>query len=200
MKIEINEELRSFIPPLADAERDALEASIVESQGAVDPLTVYRPDGSLEDCVLLDGHHRYEICTRLSLHYFTREVDVRGLSEAKRWMFAHQIGRRNLSPDQVIALAVLHELAIPKKLRGRSRTRAQAERLAATDAGREALAEVVRGVVTSIAVAANQSLCRGTPPPRRSRRAVLLDSIRGLSRAELEEVAQAIVAMLEEAE
>ena len=49
--------------------------------------------------ILLDGHNRYEICTRLNLDYETCELEFDSREEAKDWIDKNQLGRRNLNPD-----------------------------------------------------------------------------------------------------
>ncbi|WP_436356398.1 hypothetical protein [Brevundimonas sp. CEF1] len=89
--IRIDSEFRAYIPPLSDEERQQLEANIV-ADGCRDPLLVW-------DDVLIDGHNRYEICTRLGLAYETVQKEFADRDAALDWMDAHQLGRRNLTPD-----------------------------------------------------------------------------------------------------
>lgn len=54
--------------------------------------------------ILIDGHNRYEICTRLGLPF---EVVVQEFSDREAvmdWMDANQLGRRNLTRDQFTLL------------------------------------------------------------------------------------------------
>ncbi len=51
--------------------------------------------------VLLDGHNRYAICQKHGLPFTTRLLALPDLEAAKRWMLAHQLGRRNLTPEQM---------------------------------------------------------------------------------------------------
>jgi hypothetical protein len=48
--------------------------------------------------VLLDGHHRLELCRRHGLVYRTREVTLPDREAAFAWVIANQLGRRNLTP------------------------------------------------------------------------------------------------------
>ena len=96
MAIIIRKQFRDLIPPLADAEREQLEANIVAAGEARDPLVIWPTEAG---DVLLDGHNRYEICTRLGLHYTTVEMDFDSEEDAADWIDANQLGRRNLTPD-----------------------------------------------------------------------------------------------------
>jgi hypothetical protein len=56
--------------------------------------------------VLLDGHHRKEICDRYGIGYITREISLPGRGDARRWIIGHQFARRNLTPYQRAELAL----------------------------------------------------------------------------------------------
>lgn len=94
--IEIDAEFSSLIPALSADERKQLEENIVEHGGARDPLVVWANKGKL---TLLDGHNRYEICTRLDLPFDIHEMQFKSRDEAADWMDRNQLGRRNLHPD-----------------------------------------------------------------------------------------------------
>lgn len=120
--MKIDPEFKSFIPPLSTDERRALEASIVKAGRATDPLVMW-----IEESTIIDGHNRFEICTEHGLPF-----DVRGMSFADRdavkaWMFEHQIARRNLSIDQLVALAAARGIKTDK---GTARQRSMAADLA----------------------------------------------------------------------
>lgn len=96
-EIKIDPEFRSLIPEISDDERRQLEANIIQHGGARDPLTVWlRGD---DDEVLLDGHNRYEICTRLGLKFSCYHVLFDTREEAADWIDKNQLGRRNLSAE-----------------------------------------------------------------------------------------------------
>ena len=85
------------MPPISDDERNQLEINIIEHGGARDPLTVWlRAD---DDYVLLDGHNRYEICTRLGLPFTLHEIELDTREAAADWIDRNQLGRRNLSEE-----------------------------------------------------------------------------------------------------
>jgi hypothetical protein len=93
--IKIDPEFRDLIATISDDERKQLEANLVEHGGARDPLVVWlRGD---DDAVLLDGHNRYEICTRLGLRFSYCQVYFATRDEAADWIDRNQLGRRNLS-------------------------------------------------------------------------------------------------------
>ena len=93
--MKIDEAFRAMIPPLSDDEKRLLEDSIAE-EGCREALIVWREEG-----ILLDGHHRFDICTRLGIKYETCELSLPSRDAAVEWMVKNQLGRRNLTPEQV---------------------------------------------------------------------------------------------------
>ena len=96
MQIQIDPEFQSLIPPLTADERQQLEANVL-ADGCRDPLVVWRG-------LLLDGHNRFAICQTHGLHYETHEIELPDRAAAADWVDANQLGRRNLTPDQVFWL------------------------------------------------------------------------------------------------
>ena len=99
--IVIDPEFAARIPPLALEERKQLETNIIEHGGARDPLVMWNRKGKL---VVLDGHNRYEICTRLGLPFDIHELSFTARDKAADWIARNQLGRRNLTPDQMTLL------------------------------------------------------------------------------------------------
>jgi ParB family chromosome partitioning protein len=54
-----------------------------------------------EQRLLLDGHNRKEICDEYGIEYQTRELSFPNRAAAADWIDAHQLNRRNLSPDEI---------------------------------------------------------------------------------------------------
>lgn len=96
--IIIDQEFQALIPPLSAEERAQLESNIL-ADGCRDPLVVWGD-------VLVDGHNRYEICTRHDLPFDTVEVEFESRSHAVEWIIKNQFGRRNLSDYQRGVLAL----------------------------------------------------------------------------------------------
>jgi hypothetical protein len=92
--ITIDREFKNLIPTIGEEERKQLEANVVEFGGARDPLVVWRTDDS---DILIDGHNRHEICTRLGLDYSVEPMEFASRDEAADWIDRNQLGRRNLS-------------------------------------------------------------------------------------------------------
>lgn len=92
----IDPEFKSLIPPLSVEEYAQLEANILRD-GCRDPLVTW-------DGVLIDGHNRYEICTKHDIDFDAIEHEFDSREEALIWIEENQLGRRNLTPDQIALL------------------------------------------------------------------------------------------------
>ena len=92
--ITIDREFKNLIPAISDEERKQLEENIIEHGGARDPLVVWRDS---DRDILIDGHNRHEICTRLGLEYSVEAMEFASRDEAADWIDRNQLGRRNLS-------------------------------------------------------------------------------------------------------
>lgn len=57
-----------------------------------------------QEYVLIDGHNRYEICTRNDIEYGIEEMLFDDREAVMDWMDANQLGRRNITPDQFTLL------------------------------------------------------------------------------------------------
>jgi hypothetical protein len=55
--------------------------------------------------ILIDGHNRYEICTRLKLRYKTVDVVLADRARVLIWIEQNQLGRRNLTDWQRAGIA-----------------------------------------------------------------------------------------------
>ena len=99
--IQIDSEFQALIPPLSAEERAQLEANLL-ADGCRDPLVVW--ETAAGENILIDGHNRYEICTRLGIEYGIEEMLFDDRDAVMDWMDANQLGRRNLTRDQFTLL------------------------------------------------------------------------------------------------
>jgi len=99
-KLNIDEEFRSLIPPLAAMEYAELEASILD-EGCRDSLVVLGDTNTI-----LDGHNRYEICNRHRIGFKVSYKEFADRNDAKIWIIRNQFGRRNLNLHQRSKLAL----------------------------------------------------------------------------------------------
>lgn len=105
--VKIDEEFKALIPPLTEEEFSQLEKSIV-AEGCRDPLVVWGD-------TLIEGHNRYEICTKHGIDYQATQREFENRDSVKAWMIDNQLGRRNLTTAQRIKLALLKEPLIAAK-------------------------------------------------------------------------------------
>ncbi len=101
--IQIDEELRSYIPPLKPEELSGLEESIREEH-VRDKLMVWQNEEGTY--VLVDGHNRFSILQKLyqeglKINYQTEIASFPNREAVKDWMINNQLGRRNLTPGQM---------------------------------------------------------------------------------------------------
>jgi len=113
--IKISDELRSLITPLTQEEYQQLEENIKE-HGCREPLTVW--EKSDDEWVLVDGHNRYEICKNHNIPFNIARINFENEDDAKEWMINNQLGRRNLTPDQLSYYRGLKYLKTKRKKGG----------------------------------------------------------------------------------
>jgi len=87
--MNIDVEFRSVIPALSKEEYEGLEQSIV-SEGCRDALITWQG-------ILIDGHNRFEICTKHGIEYTTTEKDFANRDDVMCWIIDNQLSRRNLA-------------------------------------------------------------------------------------------------------
>ncbi|MDD4984514.1 MAG: hypothetical protein PHQ43_01805 [Dehalococcoidales bacterium] len=94
VSITVKQKFKSLIRPLSPDEYEILEQSLLD-EGCRDPLVVWGD-------TLLDGHNRYEICTKHGIDYRTVQapVYIRTDEDAEDWIDKNQLGRRNLTREE----------------------------------------------------------------------------------------------------
>jgi len=110
-EIIIDSEFRDLIPPLDAATKRLLEENLIEN-GCRDALVVWNG-------ILVDGHHRYEICHRHNIPFMTVDKDFASREEAMIWIISTQVSRRNLTTIQLSYFRGLH-YRMEKKIQGKS--------------------------------------------------------------------------------
>lgn len=91
-ELTIDEEFEGIIPPLTDEEREQLKQNL-KDEG-------WRPNEVIVtwEGLVVDGHHRYELCRELGITDFrVVEKSFDSRAEAKLWIINNQKGRRNLT-------------------------------------------------------------------------------------------------------
>jgi hypothetical protein len=136
--VKIDSEFKGLIPPGSDYENTvkSLEESIAK-EGCRDALVAWMPtdDPDAMTPILLDGHHRFEICTRLCIPFDIKLATwIQSRSEARVWIRNNQAGRRNLSLSQLGMLAAQNLDEESVWARGRQRSGGSKATLASIEA------------------------------------------------------------------
>jgi ParB-like chromosome segregation protein Spo0J len=112
-ELTIIDELKNLLPPLTDTEFTGLEESIVKD-GCLSPLVVWND-------ILVDGHHRYEICRKHQIPFQVNNIIFDSLNDAKIWIGKNQENRRNLTDFQRAEIALKLKDAFAAKAKERQR-------------------------------------------------------------------------------
>ena len=91
LRIMIDKEFKSLIQPLRVEEYKNLEESLI-TEGCRDPIILWND-------VIVDGHNRYEICTRLNIPVQTMHKGFSSRAEAISWICLNQLSRRNITEE-----------------------------------------------------------------------------------------------------
>ncbi|CUX62627.1 hypothetical protein BN3590_02747 [Clostridium sp. C105KSO15] len=88
-QLKINKNYKCLIPTISAEEMRELEHSL-KYNGCHTPLYVWKG-------IILDGHKRYEICTRLKIPFKVHYLHFKINEEATIWVCINQLGRKNLT-------------------------------------------------------------------------------------------------------
>lgn len=92
--LRIDPEFKAQIPPLTQDERKQLEENILAEGELLAPILVWNG-------TIVDGHNRYEILqSHPEIPYSVRDLELETREEVLVWICKHQLGRRNLTPEQ----------------------------------------------------------------------------------------------------
>lgn len=110
-ELKIDPELKDLLPPLTDEEYKQLERNIVDN-GFDRNFPIMEWHG-----YIADGHNRYSICKKYNIEPVIGTLAYDTKEEVMRWMLDIQLGRRNLSPIQRIAVAEKYRPIYKKQAR-----------------------------------------------------------------------------------
>ena len=92
--LRIDPEFKAQIPPLTQEERKQLEENILAEGELLAPILVWNG-------AIVDGHNRYEILqSHPEIPCSVRNLELETRDEVLVWICKHQLGRRNLTPEQ----------------------------------------------------------------------------------------------------
>jgi len=89
--LKIKKEFKNLIRPLHRQEFLQLEENILRD-GCLHPIITWNG-------YIVDGHNRYEICTKHQVEYNVLEMDFDSDEDVIAWICANQLGRRNISEE-----------------------------------------------------------------------------------------------------
>lgn len=89
--IKIKKEFKNLICPLLRHEYLQLEANII-ADGCRDPIITWND-------YIIDGHNRYEICTKNNIPFKVLEMEFECHEAVIAWICANQLGRRNITEE-----------------------------------------------------------------------------------------------------
>ena len=101
--------LKDLIRPLGIDEIEQLKVNIL-ANGCQDSLKVWQTTQKIinplsltngEQFVLIDGHNRYKICIENNVSFAVSIMKFQSLDDVISWMIDLQLGRRNMSPNEI---------------------------------------------------------------------------------------------------
>lgn len=116
-EIQIDNEFKNLLPPLTEEQKVELEKDILKN-GCLDPLILWND-------ILIDGHHRYEICTRNNIPFDLIEMDFKDKLEAMQWIWSNQKNRRNLNKYELAQIALKFKPVIEAKAKENQKSSGQ---------------------------------------------------------------------------
>lgn len=105
--LKIDGEFQNFLEPLAPEEFNTLEQNIL-THGCLDSIQCW---GN----TIIDGHNRYNICTKHNINFTTSSIEFENKDEAKIYILKNQFGRRNWDTYTTSTKALLLEEMISEK-------------------------------------------------------------------------------------
>ena len=187
-EIVIDEEFKSILPALDEKTYAFLEESLL-AHGCMHPLVLWGD-------ILIDGHNRYEICTKHDIPFSTVGKEFETRDDVLVWIIHTQVSRRNLNPIQLAYFRGLHYHA-DKRLVGNIGGRNQhSEELRHNDIIPNAGSTVSRlageynvspSTITRDALVATAINAIGASSPDAKRS--ILDGSSGITRRQLQELA-----------
>jgi len=99
-EIIIDEEFQLLLPVLDEKTYALLEESLIQN-GCLYPIVLWND-------IIIDGHNRYEICTKHDIPFETVSKDFDSRDDVLIWIISTQVARRNLSPIQLSYFRGMH--------------------------------------------------------------------------------------------
>jgi len=117
-ELQINKKFKNLLPPLLQEEFNELE-SLILKDGCTELIKVWK-DNISDITYIIDGHNRYDICTKHNIEFRIEEKKFNTQEDVLDWIIKHQFGRRNINDTQKAYLRGLQYENEKKKPYGRS--------------------------------------------------------------------------------
>jgi len=111
----IDKEFQNLLPRLNSEDFEKLEKSILDD-GCRDDLVVWH-----EKNVLVDGHHRHEICKKHDIDFGVDRKSFANRDAAIMWMLEHQKSRRNMNKFQWAEIVLKRKSSIEEEAKENQR-------------------------------------------------------------------------------
>ena len=111
-EIIVDGEFRDLLPALDEETYKALEGNLLQN-GCRDAIVLW-------EGILIDGHNRFEICTKHNIPFDTVEKEFASREDVLIWIISTQVSRRNLTPIQLSHYRGLHYLTEKKIISNQS--------------------------------------------------------------------------------
>lgn len=99
--MKIDPSFERLLPFLTPEEFASLEGSI-KTEGCRDPIILWKG-------TIIDGHHRFKICSKHNIQFKTINKDFQNKEEALLWIITNALSRRNLNRFQKATLALKYK-------------------------------------------------------------------------------------------
>jgi len=96
--LQIKEQFKNLLPPLSQEEFNNLEESILKD-GCMEFIKVWE-DKINNIIYLIDGHNRYNICTKHNIKFEIKEMQFNTYEDVLDWIINNQFSRRNINDTQ----------------------------------------------------------------------------------------------------
>ena len=106
-ELKIDEELEMLLPKLEDEKYNLLEEDI-KINGCINPIIIWNG-------YIVDGHHRYKICSENNIEFKTKEMQFDNKQEAMIWAWTTQKARRNIDDGTLFNIAKVFKPYYEKK-------------------------------------------------------------------------------------
>jgi len=96
--ITVDPHFQAFHSSMNMLEEKQLEENLLKL-GCINPLIVWKKN--MKEWLLIDGHYRFRLCKKNHIPFKVRDIDFQDDDQAKAFMLEEQLGRRNLTTEQL---------------------------------------------------------------------------------------------------